>query len=78
MKSKSEPEDNVRKVADAEICKAINGNVLVSAAVGILPLPFVNLAAVTASNIHLVRKISDLYGVEFKEGVAKKNYPTLC
>lgn len=56
----------------AEVEKVIRGSVYVSAGVGIVPIPLFNVAAVTASNLRLVRRLSILYGVEFKEGIAKK------
>lgn len=52
--------------------KAIRESVYASMGIGVVPLPMFNVAAVTASNLNLVHKLSKLYGVEFKEGVAKK------
>lgn len=56
----------------AKVEKAIRDSVYASMGIGIVPLPLFNVAAVTGSNLNLARKLSDLYGVEFKEGVAKK------
>lgn len=56
----------------AEVEKAIRTSVYASMGVGIVPLPLFNVAAATASNLNLARKLSNLYGVEFKEGAAKK------
>lgn len=52
--------------------KALRDSVYASMGIGILPLPLVNVAAVTANNLNLVRKLAGLYGVEFKESIAKK------
>jgi uncharacterized protein (DUF697 family) len=51
--------------------KAIRESVYASMGVGIVPIPFFNIAAVTASNLNLACKLSKLYGVEFKENIAK-------
>lgn len=56
----------------AEVEKVIRSSVYASMGIGIVPLPLFNVAAVTASNLVLARKLSELYGVEFKEGIAKK------
>lgn len=56
----------------AEVEKTIRTSIYASAGVGIVPFGLFNAAAVTASNLYLVRKLSELYGVEFKEGAAKK------
>lgn len=55
-----------------EVEKTIRTSVYTSMGVGIVPFPLFNVAAATASNLVLAKKLSDLYGVEFKEGVAKK------
>lgn len=55
-----------------KVDKLIRECVYASMGIGIVPLPFFNVAAVTASNLNLTRKLSSLYRVEFKEGVAKK------
>jgi uncharacterized protein (DUF697 family) len=59
-------------VDTAEVEKAIRKSVYASMGIGIVPLPLFNVAAVTGSNLILARRLSELYGVEFKEGVAKK------
>jgi uncharacterized protein (DUF697 family) len=56
----------------AEVDKAIRGSVYAAMGIGIVPFPLINFAAVTASSLNMVRKLSRLYGVEFKEGIAKK------
>ena len=60
-------------VADAaEVNKIIRKSVYAAMGIGIIPIPFVNLAAVTTSSIVMIKRLSELYGVEFKEGVARK------
>ena len=61
-----------RAVDPAEVEKAIRTSVYTAAGIGIVPMPLFNTAAVTASNLNLARKLANIYGVEFKEGVAKK------
>ena len=60
------------QVSPEEVDKIIRGSVYAAMGIGIVPLPFFNLAAVTVSNMVMIRKLSNLYGVEFKEGIAKK------
>jgi uncharacterized protein (DUF697 family) len=73
-KVSEEASDNVVfvDVDAAQVDKTIRSSVYASMGIGIVPVPFVNLAAVTASNLVLARKLSDIYGIEFKEGMAKK------
>lgn len=52
--------------------KALRDSVYISMGVGFVPLPLFNVATVTAGNLLLAKKLSELYGVEFKEGAAKK------
>lgn len=70
--AENEGTEPVRKVAEDVTDKAIRASVLASAGVGIVPFTLFNAAAVTVSHLLLVRKLSHLYGVEFKEGAAKK------
>lgn len=56
----------------AKVEKVLRDSVYISMGVGIVPLPLFNVAAVTAGNLLLAKKLAALYGVEFKEGVAKK------
>ena len=60
------------KADNAEVEKLIRKSVYTSMGIGIVPFPLFNVAAVTAANINLIRKLSGMYGVEFKEGIAKK------
>lgn len=66
-------EKEIRCIVDEEkVEKTIRSSVYISMGVGIIPLPLVDFAALTANNLNLVRQLSGLYGVEFKESVAKK------
>ncbi len=61
-----------RYVDACEADKIIRHGVYASAGIGIVPLPVFNAAAVTAGNLLMVKNLAKLYGVEFKEGMAKK------
>lgn len=52
--------------------KTINNSVYASMGIGVLLLPVVSLASVTAIQLNMVRGLAKLYGVEFKENMAKK------
>ena len=73
-KKESTPEntENVCSVSKDEVEKTIRKTVYVSMGIGIVPFPLFNFGAVTATNLVLIQKLSNFYGVEFKEGVAKK------
>jgi len=58
--------------ASAEAERIIRSSVYTAMGIGIVPIPFFNVAAVTASSLVMIRRLSELYGVEFKEGIAKK------
>ena len=57
--------------SEVAVEKAIRGSVYTSMGIGIVPIPLFNLAAATAGNLNLIRKLANLYGVEFKESVAR-------
>ena len=70
---KAATETGVSRTVDAaEVDKAIRTGVYTAAGLGIVPIPLFNAATVTASNVLLARKLAGIYGVDFKEGVAKK------
>ena len=64
------PLDPAVRVAQAE--GIIRLNVLWSLGAGILPLPVVDVLALTAIQVKMLKELSDLYEVKFTEGVAKK------
>lgn len=66
------PAGETHAVDAAEVDKILRQSVYAAMGIGILPLPFVNVAAVTADNLLMTRKLAALYNVDFKEGVAKK------
>jgi uncharacterized protein (DUF697 family) len=47
-------------------------NVLWACGAGVLPLPLFDMLAVTAIQIKLIKQLSDLYGLTFREDLAKK------
>lgn len=50
----------------------VRRNVLWAFGAGILPLPLFDMLAVTAVQIKTIKQLSDLYGVTFREDLAKK------
>lgn len=50
----------------------IHRNVLWALGAGVLPLPLVDVVALTGVQVKLLKELSDLYGAPFKEGLAKK------
>lgn len=69
---KAEEAARMKRVADsAKVEKTIRSHVYAAMGIGIVPVPFVNFAALTGAHLNLARQLSQLYGVEFKEGIAK-------
>lgn len=61
--------------AEGRLTKAdaiLRRNVLWAVGAGVLPLPLFDVIAVTAIQIKLIKQLSDLYGVTFREDLAKK------
>jgi uncharacterized protein (DUF697 family) len=50
---------------------AVERHAAFSAVGGIIPLPIANLASVTALNVHMVKRLSDLYGVPYEHDRAR-------
>lgn len=49
----------------------IKRNMLWSAGAGVLPVPLLELVAITGLELKLIKELADLYGAEFRKGVAK-------
>jgi uncharacterized protein (DUF697 family) len=56
----------------AQAHKIIRRDVLWALGAGAVPIPIVDIAAVTAVEIKLLRELSAVYEVKFSEGIAKK------
>lgn len=56
----------------AQVDKLIRHSVYGAMGVGIVPLHWFQFASVAAVQLNLVRQLSNLYGVAFKEGIARK------
>jgi len=72
VESKPEPTvvDPYSRTAQAEAI--IHRNVLWSLGAGIVPIPIVDILAVTGIQIKMLKQLSDLYGLGFRENIAKK------
>ena len=62
-------ESNARQVQALRIIKA---NVGWSTGAGLVPFPFLDLAAISAVQIRMIKQLSDLYGVPFRKEAAKE------
>lgn len=73
VETEVEVDEAVVRVVDREkVEKAINSGVVISMGIGVTLLPIFSLVTVTAVQLNMVRKLSKLYGVNFKENTAKK------
>lgn len=63
------------KTAEAE--SIVKKYMLGAAAVGLLPLPVIDMAALTGIQLKMLHRLSKLYGVEFREQLGKSAIATL-
>lgn len=56
---------------DIQAKKIVEKHVMYAAGVGLVPIPYVDMAAVTAVNVKMLKQLSDHYGVEFREDRVK-------
>jgi uncharacterized protein (DUF697 family) len=63
-----------RLVQAKEIVKR---NILWSAGAGLLPIPWVELVAITVVELKLVKELADLYGTPFRKDLAKASIASL-
>lgn len=64
------PADPAARLAEAQ--EITRRHVLWALGAGVVPFPIVDVVAVMAVHVKMLKEFSDLYGVEFKEGVATK------
>jgi uncharacterized protein (DUF697 family) len=62
------PEADERR---SQAVAAVERHAAFSAVGGIIPLPIANLASVTALNVHMVKRLSDLYSVPYERDRAR-------
>ena len=65
------PETDEARERRARALKVVERSALWSGAAGLIPLPFVDLAAVGGVQLNMLRKISQIYGVPFSENRGK-------
>ena len=65
-----EPADSSARVERAK--DVVQRNVYWAMGAGVLPLPLVDIAAITGVQLKMLREISAVYGLKFSEGLAKK------
>jgi uncharacterized protein (DUF697 family) len=49
----------------------IRKHVLISMGVGLIPIPAADMIGITASQLSMIRKLSEKYGIPFKQNLAK-------
>lgn len=50
---------------------------VVSAGAGLIPLPLLDMAAITAVNLRMLKELADLHGVEFRPELARSAFASL-
>lgn len=61
----------IMEMSEPAVDKIIRRHVYVSAGVGLIPLPLVDIAGLTGVQVNMLRKIAKEYGVPFSEGTVK-------
>lgn len=64
-------DDLTLEARHAKVAEAIKRNMLWSAGAGVLPVPALELVAVTAVELKLVKELADIYGVDYRKDLAK-------
>jgi uncharacterized protein (DUF697 family) len=55
----------------AKVAETIKRNMLWSAGAGVLPIPMLELVAITAVELKLVKELADIYGAGYRKDLAK-------
>lgn len=63
--------------ADAEAMNIIKQNIAWAVAAGLLPVPFVEVAAITAVEVKLIRELAEHFNVPFQKDLAKSAVASL-
>lgn len=63
------------KTAQAE--QTIKKHMLAAAGIGLVPLPWVNLAALAGLQLNLLRSLAGIYGIEFSSQIGKSTIAAL-
>ena len=71
------PEPAGSSTRQLEAQALVHRNVLWAFGAGILPVPMFDLVAITGVQLKMLKELSELYGVEFREGMAKKAVTSL-
>ena len=66
---------NTQRQFEAEA--VVHRNVLWAFGAGVLPIPMFDVVAITGVQVKLLKELSELYGIEFREGLAKKAVTSL-
>ena len=70
-------EDVANTQRQLEADAVVHRNVLWAFGAGVLPIPVFDIVAITGVQIKLLKELSELYGLEFREGMAKKAVTSL-
>jgi uncharacterized protein (DUF697 family) len=70
-KDNVETNDEINEVAKEKVDKLIRHHMYSAFGIGLIPLPLLDMAALTGVQLNLVRKLSNLYGVPFSKDKVK-------
>lgn len=66
-----ETNDEIKAVAKEAVDKLIRHHMYSAFGIGLIPLPLLDMAALTGVQLNLIRKLSNLYGVPFSKDKVK-------
>jgi len=69
--------ETVEDPREKHAASVIRENLYLSGATGLIPVPYLDTAALIAVNVKLLRNLSDVYGVEFRSEIGKEAIGTL-
>ena len=66
-----EPASDQKQTSKQPVQTIVHRHVLYSMGFGLIPVPLIDIAAVTAMQVKMIRQLSDAYSIDFSEGQTK-------
>ncbi|MDR3374536.1 MAG: DUF697 domain-containing protein [Ancalomicrobiaceae bacterium] len=71
------PAETLEEARAKHAASVIRNNLYLSAAAGVIPVPYVDTAALIAVNLKMLKELADVYNVEFRAEIGKEAIGTL-
>jgi uncharacterized protein (DUF697 family) len=66
------PAETIEEARAKHAASVIRNNLYLSAATGVIPVPYVDTAALIAVNLKMLKELADVYNVEFRAEIGKE------